>query len=438
MLYTYITALPKKGQGDIMTEDSVPLLLILIFLVLLSGFFSSAETAFSCASRIKLRTLAANGVKRAEKTLELAENKFDKLISTILIGNNIVNITTATLAALFFTRILGGKDADPTLISTVVMTAAVLVFGEITPKFIAKAFPEKLAMAYYPVIVFFYALLLPLNLVFGGWKFLLAKIFRFKADDVITEDEILTVVEEAEEDGTIKKEETRLIRSVIEFDDVEVADVLVPRVNVVAVSESSSMEDIKKLFEKEGYSRIPVYKDSVDTIIGTVHEKDFYSALLSGKKNIKDIMQPAFFTTEHVKISNLLKQLQKNKVHFAVVLDEYGGTAGIVTLEDVLEELVGEIWDEHDEEINFFKPAANGTVVADGNAPLEDFFEYFGLNGEEEKFDAITLSGWIIERLGEIPKTGVSLEYENLTIEILKATVKRVLQVRVTKQEKEE
>lgn len=420
-----------------MTDDSVPLLLILILLVLLSGFFSSAETAYSCANRIKLRTLAVNGVKRAEKTLELAENKFDKLISTILIGNNIVNITTATLAALFFTKVLRG-GADPTLVSTVVMTAAVLVFGEITPKFLAKAYPEKLAMAYYPLILFFYALLYPLNLLFGGWKFLLSKIFRFKADDVITEDEILTVVEEAEEDGTIKKEETRLIRSVIEFDDVEVSDILVPRVNVVAAEDTSSMDEIKKLFEKEGYSRIPVYKDSIDTIIGTVHEKDFYSALLAGKKNIKDIMQPAFFTTEHVKISNLLKQLQKNKVHFAVVLDEYGGTAGIVTLEDVLEELVGEIWDEHDEEINFFKDSGKGTVTVDGNAPLEDFFEYFGLSDEEEKFDALTLSGWIIERLGEIPKTGVCFDYENLKIEILKATVKRVLQVRVKKEEKEE
>ena len=211
-----------------------------------------------------------------------------------------------------------------------------------------------------------------------------------------------------------------------------------PRVNVVATEATSSMEEIKNIFEKEGYSRIPVYKDSIDTIIGTIHEKDFFGALLSGKKTVKDIIQPAFFTTEHVKISNLLKQLQKNKVHLAIVLDEYGGTAGIVTLEDVLEELVGEIWDEHDEEINFFKPLDNGVVAVDGNAPLEDFFEYFGLENEEEKFDALTLSGWIIERLGEIPKNGFAFVYENLKIEIVKATVKRVLQIKVTKEIKEE
>ena len=415
-----------------MSDDSVPLLLVLIFLVILSGFFSSAETAYSCASRIKLRALATNGNKRAEKTLLFAENKFDQLISTVLIGNNIVNITTATLAALFFSNILKNSSADPTLIATVVMTLVVLVFGEITPKFIAKAFPEKLAMAYQPVLYFFYILLYPLNLVFSGWKFLLSKIFRLKHDDKITEDEILTVVEEAEEDGTIKKEETRLIRSVIEFDDLEVSDILVPRVNITAADLTSSMDEIKMLFEKEGYSRIPIYKDSVDAIIGTVHEKDFYGALLSGKKTIEDIIQPAFFTTEHVKISNLLKQLQKNKVHLAIVLDEYGGTAGIVTLEDVLEELVGEIWDEHDEEINFFTQDKNGETTVDGNAPLEDFFEYFGLKNEEEKFDALTLSGWIIEKLGEIPQTGFVFEYENLTIEITKATVKRVLKARVT------
>ncbi|MBQ9485473.1 MAG: HlyC/CorC family transporter [Clostridia bacterium] len=414
-----------------MPDGSVPLLIALIALVLLSGFFSAAETAFSCASKIKLRALAANGNKRAEKTLDLAENKFDKLLSTILVGNNIVNITTATLGTFFFVKILDGTNADPALISTVAITAAVLLFGEITPKFIASAYPEKFAMTFYPLTVFFFWIFYGFNFIFGGWKWVIAKIFRLKGNDKVTEEEILTVVEEAEEDGTIRKDETRLIRSVIEFDDVEVGDILVPRVNIVAVDVNSSMEDVKKVFDKEGYSRLPVYKDSIDTIIGTIHEKDFFSAYLSGVKKIKDVMQPAVFTTEHIKISNLLKQLQKKKVHIAVVLDEYGGTAGIITLEDVLEELVGEIWDEHDEEINYFKKSGDATLV-DGNAPLSDFFAYFELCGEEEKFDTITLSGWIIERVGEIPKTGFKFDYLNLEIEILKATVKRILQVKVS------
>ena len=420
-----------------MPEGSVPLLVALIALILLSGFFSAAETAYSLASRIKLRALSASGNKRAAKTLDFAENKFDKLLSTILVGNNIVNITTATVAAVFFAKILSGTNADPSVVSTVVITIAVLLFGEITPKFLAAAYSEKFAMAFYPITVFFFWLLYGFNFAFSGWKWLIAKIFRIKGEDKITEEEILTVVEEAEEDGTIRKDETRLIRSVIEFDDVEVGDILVPRVNIVAANVSSSMEEIKKIFEKEGFSRIPVYENTIDSVVGTIHEKDFYSAYLSGATGIKDIMQPAVFTTEHIKISNLLKQLQKQRVHLAVVLDEYGGTAGIITLEDVLEELVGEIWDEHDEEINYFRKSGEFTLV-DGNAPLSDFFDYFLLKGEEDKFDTITLSGWLIERIGEIPKTGYKFDYLNLEIEILKATVKRVLQVKVFVKPQEE
>ena len=414
-----------------MPDGSVPLLIALIVLVFTSGFFSAAETAYSCASRIKLRALVSNGNKRAAKTLNLAENAFDKLLTTILVGNNIVNITTATLATLFFSKILVGASADPSVVSTVVVTAAVLLFGEITPKFIASAYPEKFAMAFYPPVKAFYYLFYVFIFIFSGWKWLVGKVFRIKGEDKITEEEILTVVEEAEEDGTIRKDETRLIRSVIEFDDVEVGDILVPRVNIVAVDVSASMEEIKDVFYKEGYSRLPVYQDTIDTVIGTIHEKDFFSAYLAGAKNIEGIMQPAVFTTEHIKISNLLKQLQKKKVHLAVVLDEYGGTAGIITLEDVLEELVGEIWDEHDEEIHYFRNMGGFTLV-DGNAPLSEFFAHFELGGEEEKFDTITLSGWLIERIGEIPKTGFKFDYLNLEIEITKATVKRILQVKVS------
>ena len=420
-----------------MPDGSVPLLIALIVLILLSGFFSAAETAYSLSSRIKLRALASNGNKRAAKTLELAENKFDKLLSTILVGNNIVNITTATVAAVFFTKILAGTSADPSVVSTAVITVAVLLFGEITPKFLASAHPEKFAMTFYPLTVFFFWILYVFNVIFGVWKWLVGKIFRIKGEDKITEEEIMTVVEEAEEDGTIRKDETRLIRSVIEFDDVEVGDILVPRVNIAAVSKDSTMEDVKKAFDKEGYSRLPVFSGSIDSIIGTIHEKDFFAAYLKGVKDIKQIMQPAVFTTEHIKISNLLKQLQKKKVHIAVVLDEYGGTAGIITLEDVLEELVGEIWDEHDEEINYFKNASGCTLV-DAGVPLSEFFEHFELSGEEEKFDTTTLSGWIIERIGEIPKTGFKFEYLNLEIEIVKATVKRVLQVKVTEKPPQE
>ena len=272
-----------------MPDGSVPLLIALIVLIVLSGFFSAAETAYSCASRIKLRALSVGGNKRAAKTLDIAENKFDKLLSTILVGNNIVNITTATLATVFFTRILAGTSVNPSFITTVVVTVTVLIFGEITPKFLAAAYPEKFAMSFYPVTLFFFWILYGFNFVFSGWKWLIAKIFRIKDEDKITEEEIMTVVEEAEEDGTIRKDETRLIRSVIEFDDVEVGDILVPRVNMVAVDVDSSMEEIKRVFDKEGYSRLPVYRGEIDKVIGTIHQKDFFSAFLSGEKNIFNV-----------------------------------------------------------------------------------------------------------------------------------------------------
>lgn len=411
-------------------------IIVLVLLILLSGLFSATETAYSSASRIKLRTLVANGNKKAKKTLFLAENSFDKLLTAILVGNNIVNLTASTICVLLFQNILG-ETSNYSLISTIVITVAVLIFGEITPKFIAKLFPEKFAIFFYPFAIFFYYTLYIFNFIFGGFKWLIQKIFRLKVNDKITEEEIMTVVEEAEEDGTLKKDETRLIRSVIEFDDLEVGDILVPRVNMVAIDVATPMEEIKTIFENEGYSRLPVFQDSIDTIIGTIHEKDFFNAYLKGKKNIDEILQNAFYTTEHVKISKLLKLLQKKKVHICVVLDEYGGTLGMITLEDILEELVGEIWDEHDEEINYFKSISENTVQVDGNAPLSDFFEYFGKKDDEEQFDALTLSGWIIETLGEIPRVGVKFDYKNLNIEILKSTVKRVLSVKITVNEQE-
>ncbi len=411
----------------------------IIVLVLMSGFFSSTETAFSCANRIKLRALATNGDKGAKKVLDLAETNYDKFISTVLIGNNIVNLTASTLATIFFASLIQ-SESTAAFVSTASITLAVLIFGEITPKFIAKTYPEKMAIAYYPIIIFFYYIFYPLTLLFGGWKWILSKVFNLKNSDVVTEEEIMTIVEEAEEDGTLKTEETKLIRSVIEFDDVEVGDILVPRVNIVAVDIDSSMDDIRKVFDNEGYSRIPVYKDSIDTIIGTIHQKDFYTAYLRGKKGIDGIMQNAVYTTEHIKISDLLKQLQKKKVHIAVVLDEYGGTLGLVTLEDILEELVGEIYDEHDEVINYYKQIAENVFLVDGNASIVDTFEYFGLKDNDE-IESSTVSGWAIETLGEIPHSGKKFEYEHLDIEIMKSTVKRVLQVKITmtdRNEKEE
>lgn len=401
----------------------------LVILVLMSAFFSATETAFTSANRARLKIAADDGTKSAKQTLSLLDN-YDRFLTTILIGNNLVNILSTTIFTLLFTQLIVNEGVAAT-VSTAVSTVIVLIFGEITPKTLAKEFPEKFACAVCYIIRFFTYLFYPLTLLFKGWKTLLAKIFRFKSEDVITEEELLTYVEEAKEDGTLDKDETKLISSAIEFNDCEVGDILVPRVNVVAVDEKASMEDIKNVFLSHRYSRIPVYKESIDTVIGMIHEKDFFNAYVSGAKNIKNILTTIAIATEHMQISVLLRSMQKQKVHMAVVIDEYGGTLGVVTLEDILEELVGEIWDEHDEVVNYFNKVSDTEYLVDCNAELSDFCELFSLDTDEDS-DSNTVSGWIIERVGDIPAIGYEFEFEHLKIEILKKTMKRILEIKVT------
>lgn len=424
--------------GGNMPDGSVQLLVALIILILFSGFFSATETAFSCANKIKLRTLASNGNKRATKVLVLAEENFDMLISTILVGNNIVNISAATISTLLFALLIKNPKIDSSFVSTAVTTVVVLIFGEITPKFIAKTYPEKLAMLFYPVIRFFTFLFKPINIIFSGWKKFISVVFKLKNEEIITEEEIITIVEEAKEDGTLKQEETELIKSVIEFDDQEVENIYTPRVNLVAVDINSSMEDIQKVIQTTKFSRLPVYLETIDQIIGTIHQSDFYSLLFTKATSIKSILKEPYFTTSHTKISKLLNQLQKNKTHMAIVLDEYGGTLGIVTMEDILEELVGEIWDEHDVEIAHYFKEDDTTYIVNGNAPTDIIFELFNHEDEKDNFESNTVSGWILEYLGEIPISGTTFKFKNLQIDILQSTVKKINKVRISLQEDNE
>ena len=403
--------------------------IILVALLILSAFFSATETAFTSLNRTRLKLLADDGKKSAKKALKHADN-YDRLLYTILIGNNIVNLTLATISTLLFSSIITNSESLSATLSTIISTIAVLIFGEITPKTLAKEFPEKVAMFVAPIMDFFTIILYPLNLVFTGWKLLLKKVFKFKSEDVITEQELLTYVEEANEDGTLDNNETELISSAIEFNDAEVGDILVPRVNVIAVEENTPMKDIRLVFSEHGFSRLPVYRRSIDTIIGMIHEKDFYAAYTSGATNIKGIVTSMALATEHMKISALLRSMQKQKVHMATVVDEYGGTLGIVTLEDILEELVGEIWDEHDEVVDYFTKLDDEHYLVDGNAELTEFFEIFS-HEEDEESDSNTVSGWIIERSGDIPPIGYTFDYNNLTVTVTKRTLKKVLEVKV-------
>ena len=407
----------------------LPLSIIIVVLVLLSGFFSGTETAFSCANKIKLKSMVTLGKKNAKAVYKFADEGYDKLVTAILVGNNIVNLTASALGTILFGMLIQDSNVAAT-VSTAVLTVVVLLFGEITPKYLANVYPEKFCFFFYPLMQLFYWILFPICKIFDWYKALLAKIFKLKKDATVTDAELLSLVEEAEEDGTLKEDESELVKSALEFDDLKVEDILVPRVDVQAVAEDWSMDEVCQVFKKTGYSRLPVYKETIDNVIGLIHERDFFLAYVAGEKEIGHIVQDIEFTTEYTRISALLKQLQKNKIHMAAVSDEYGGLVGIVTLEDILEELVGEIWDEHDEEEVLYGKIAEDEYWVDGKCELFDFFALYDLEDEAEKYESNTVGGWATEKYGGIPPVGESLRCKDLEIKIVKATRQKVLKVR--------
>lgn len=413
-----------------MDNSLVYQILILALLILGSAYFSATETAFSALNKIRIKNLANDGDKRAKLTLELSEN-YDKLLSTILIGNNIVNITATSVATVLFVKYMGDVGAT---VSTAVMTVLVLIFGEISPKSLAKESPESFAMFSAPILRVMLTILSPLNFLFMLWKKLLSKIFKVKEDRGITEEELITIVEEAAQDGGIDVQEGELIRSAIEFDDIEVVDVLTPRIDIEAVPDTADEKEVKEVFKRSGYSRLPVYEGSTDNIIGVINQKDFYNR--DDSESVKSIIKPVIVTTESTKISKLLKLLQKQKSHMAVVTDEYGGTLGIVTMEDIIEELVGEIWDEHDEIINEFEQIEENKYRIVCSANLTKMLKLFD---KDEEFDMSTVSGWVIFEFGGIiPNEGDSFDYENLHVVVTKTDKRRVLEVIVEAMPEEE
>lgn len=403
----------------------------LLILITLSAYFSATETAFSSLNRIKIKNLANEGNKKAKLTLELC-GKYDELLSSILVGNNIVNIMSTSIATALFVVYF---PSNGVAISTVVMTIVVLVFGEVTPKSIAKEMPEKFAMLSAPYINMICKLLTPVTVFFVWLKKLTARLIGVKSDHSITDDELLTMVKEAQADGGIDEEEGDLIKSAIEFYDLDVEDILIPRVDLVAVDIESTAGEINELFSASRFSRIPVYKDTIDNIIGVINQKDFSYEVLNGKKTIENAVKPVIFVVGNMKISDLLTVLQKNKSHLAVVTDEYGGTVGIVTLEDVIEELVGEIWDEHDEvTLDIVKLSENSYRVS-GNLNLDKLAETVGAEIESEN---TSVGGWVMERLEKIPEINDYFEYENLSVTVTKTEDRRVNEVIVAVGEEKE
>ena len=414
-----------------MDSHDVSTIVLFAILLLCSGFFAATETAFLSMNKIKLKHLAAEGNRRAALALEMAE-KYDKFISTVSVGNNIVNILAAAIATVFFVGYFGSLGVT---IATVVTTVLMLIFGEISPKTMAKEAPERFVLLnVYPMrlLMFVFA---PINYLSSQWRKVIVRLFRLRSDNKVTEAELLTFVKEVRQVGGINEREEHMIRSAIEFDDLTANDILTPRVDLKAVSLADTFEAIEECFYETGHSRLPVYRDSIDNIIGVIILKDFMYKVLRNKEPLESVVKPVLFIAKTIKIPRLLKNLQKEKTHLAVVLDEYGGTMGIVTLEDIVEELIGEIWDEHDKETEEnIIPDADGYRVR-ANTPLKDFFELLEINEKdiEVNTSTATAGGWIIEHLGEIPQEGHEFILKDYSITILKTDRNRVIEFMVKK-----
>lgn len=415
-------------------ESDTLSLVIIVFCVMMSAYFSATETAFSSLNRIRIKNMAEKGDKKAALVLRLSEN-YDCLLSTILIGNNIVNIGATSLTTVLFVKMLG-EDAGAS-VSTIVTTIVVLIFGEVSPKSIAKECPEKFARFSAPILNALIKVLTPLNFLFRQWKKLLSKIFKTEGDTGITEEELLTIVEEAEAEGGIGKEESTLIRSAIEFNELVAVDIFTPRVDVIGIPVDAPKEEVAKIFAETGYSRLPVYVENLDHIVGILYQKDFHNFIAHTEDSIRDSVRPVLFVAKNRKVDDLMKELQQKKLHIAVVMDEYGGTAGIVTLEDILEELVGEIWDEHDEVVHEIEKLGEGEYRVSGKANVEKLFEELD---REREFDVLTVSGWVMDELGCIPSEGASFVSDGCKVVVTRMCGKRIgeVHIEVFEEEKEE
>lgn len=374
---------------------------VIVLLLAVSAVCSATETAFSSANRIRLKNLAAGGSKRAAKALEITEN-YDKALTAILIANNVVNIASSALATVFFTERFGAGSVG---LATLVMTVLVLIFGEILPKSLAKENSENFSIFMAPLLSAFMLVITPLIFVFSGINSLASRLFGSRgAQPSVTEEELKTIIEEIEDEGVLEEQESDLVRSALEFDEITISKVLVPRVSIIGVERGESLDSVKELFIQTKFSRLPVYEGTLDSIVGVIHQADFFELYLTGGGDIGSIMKPPVFVTEKKRISDALRELQRAKQHMAVVIDEYGGTEGICTLEDIIEELVGEIYDESDDEdTSFIRLAENRYKVA-ANLSVSDLLDRLELPEDTISTERTTVGGWIMELLERIPE----------------------------------
>jgi CBS domain containing-hemolysin-like protein len=415
-------------------EHSIAVYIVaIVILLIFSGYFSATETAFTSLNRVRLKNAASDGDARARLVLDLAE-EFDKVLSTILIGNNIVNITMTAVATVLFVDLYGSYGAT---IATIVTTVIVLIFGEISPKSIAKERPEAFAKFAAPLLRVNMVIFTPLTFIFKKWKVLITKIFNLEADHGITEEELLTMVEEAETEGGIDEEQSELIQNAIEFNELDALDVLTPRTDLVAIDIETEAEEVGKIFKYTGFSRLPVYEDDLDNILGVINQKDFHNFVVAQDKGISDVIKPVVFVAPSMKIAALLKKLQAAKSHMAIIVDEYGGTMGIVTMEDIIEELVGEIYDEHDGmETQEILELQDGSYRILCSANLDKMFDYFDVSAE---MDVTTVNGWVVVVLDKLPQVGDTFDYriENKVfhVKVTKADDRRAIEIHMVLEE---
>ncbi|MBR2620182.1 MAG: HlyC/CorC family transporter [Firmicutes bacterium] len=419
-----------------MNSDIIGDIIVIVVLIMFSAYFSATETAFTSVNKIRLKNMAGDGDKKAENVLKLSE-KYDKLLTTILVGNNIVNIAMTSVATVLCIELFGVYGAT---IATIAITIVVLIFGEITPKNIAKEKPEGFSKFSAPLLKFFMTLLTPINFIFTLWKQFIAKVFKLGDEDAITGDEILTMVEEAEEGGGIEKMHSELIQNAIEFYELTAEDVMTPRPEMEAIETDCPKEELAEIFKSTGYSRLPVYEEDIDKIIGVINQKDFHNHIVGTNKNIVDYVTPVVFVSTVIKISDLLKKMQQVKTHMAIVIDEYGGTEGLVTMEDIIEELVGEIYDEHDAVISKdIMPLQNGSYRVKCSANLAKVLDYFDV---EEEYDVVTVNGWVVLELDNLPKKNDKFETEIdgklFKARVTKADDRKAIEINLTVKDKNE
>lgn len=404
------------------------LIVALVLCVVLSAFFSASETACSAVSSIRLKTLAADGNKKAEKALRLCGN-YDSLLTGILVGNNLVNIAGTAIATVIFTEWL--KGSGPT-VATVVMTVVILLFGEVSPKCLARESPERLAMLFSGPLLILVKIMKPIDLLFVRWRDMLKRLFREDDTGTEIEDEIITMVDEAQNEGDMAENEVELIRSAVEFKDLDAGSIMTPRVDVTALPDTATMEETEQLFLETSYSRIPIYHGDMDHITGVLNEKDYYEKRHNGVDDIREIMTEPVFAPNSISISLLLEHFRTHHTHMVILVDEFGGTDGIVTLEDVLEELVGDIWDEHDDVEEKLVTGKDGSLQADGGMRLDELLQNFSIGNT---YNADTVGGWAAEVLRRIPKVGDTFRVENLLCTVTAMDRRRVTEVSIQKQE---